>query len=140
MKKSTFPIAAGRLIVMFSALLFIGTLAPLTSSMAAGKTVVIEMTDTSAGFVPKRVTIRVGDTLEWRNGGASLHSVDADPANAQKPTDVVLPKGAPPFDSGFLAPGATYSHTFTVPGQYRYVCLSHEKEQMKMFGYVTVKK
>jgi plastocyanin len=139
MKKSTFPIAAGRLFVMLSALLFIGALTPLRS-VAAGKTLVIEMTDTSAGFVPERVTIRVGDTLEWRNAGAALHSVNADPANAQEPTDVVLPKGAPPFDSGFLAPGATYSHTFTVPGQYRYICLSHEKEQMKMFGYVTVKK
>src|SRR5579864_3037347 len=105
MKKSTFPIAAGCLFVMLSALLFSGALTPLTS-MAAGKTVVNEMTDTSAGFVPERVTIRVGDTLEWRNAGASLHSVDADPANAQKPTDVVLPKRAPPFDSGFLAPGA----------------------------------
>lgn len=85
-------------------------------------------------------TIKVGDTIEWQNTGASLHSVDANPANAQKPTDVVLAKGAQPFDSGFMAPGAKYRHTFTVLGQYRYVCLSHEKERMRMFGYVTVKK
>ena len=139
MNEPTLRTSVTRLFAALSALLFIAALSPPTS-IAAGKTVVVKMTDTSAGFAPEKVTIKVGDTIEWQNTGASLHSVDANPANAQKPTDVVLPKGAQPFDSGFLAPGAKYSHRFTVPGQYRYVCLSHEKERMSMFGYVTVKK
>ena len=139
MNESTLPTGITRLFVTLSALLFIAALTP-RSSIAAGKTVSVAMTDTSAGFVPGKVTIRVGDTVEWRNAGVSLHSVDANPASAGKPTDVILPKGALPFDSGFMPPGAKYSHTFTVPGLYRYVCLSHEKERTKMFGYVTVKK
>ena len=30
------------------------------------------------------------------------------------------------FDSGQLEPGATFSHTFRVPGTYRYFCVPHE--------------
>jgi plastocyanin len=96
MNEPTLRTTVIRLFAALSALLFIAALAPLTS-IAAGKTVVVNMTDTSAGFVPEKVTIKVGDTIEWQNGGASLHSVDANPATAQKPTDVVLPKGARPL-------------------------------------------
>lgn len=137
MHEPTLRTTASRVGAALSALLFVAALAP-AASIAAGKTVIIKMTDTPARFVPEKVTIKVGDTIEWQNTAASLHSVDATPANAQKPTDVVLPKGAQPFDSGFMTPGAKYSHTFTVPGEYKYVCLPHEKDGM--FGYVTVKK
>jgi plastocyanin len=138
MNESALPTAIIRPLIALTALLLIASLPP--ASIAAAKTVVVDMTDTSAGFVPEKVTIRIGDTVEWRNAGASLHSVDANPANARKASDVILPKGAQPFDSGFMAPGAKYRHTFTVPGRYRYICLSHEKERMRMFGYVTVNK
>ena len=59
------------------------------------------------------------------------------PAVAQDPKDVSLPKGAKPFDSGFLMPGNKWSYKFTVPGTYKYLCLPHEKDHMT--GIVVVK-
>lgn len=117
-----------RLSVVLTALLFAAALLP---SAASAKEVEIKMTDSPAAFVPAKVTIKVGDKVEWINSAQSLHSVDADPANAQSKEDVSLPAGAKPFDSGFMAPGAKYSYTFTIPGTYKYVCLPHEKDGMK---------
>lgn len=118
-----------------AALLFVAALVP---SAASAKDVEVKMSDTPAKFIPEKVTIKVGDKVEWVNNAQSLHSVDADPSAAQTPGDVVLPAGAKPFDSGFMAPGAKYSYTFTVPGTYKYVCLPHEKDGMK--GEIVVQK
>lgn len=112
--------------------------AALIPSVASAKTVVVKMTDKPPRFVPENVTIKVGDTVQWINNAKSLHSATFNPAHAQNPADVSLPKGAKPFDSGFMAPGAKYSHKFTVPGTYKYVCIPHEKDGMK--GEVIVKK
>jgi len=117
------------------ALLFTAALIP---SAALAKTVVVKMTDKPPRFVPGKVTIKVGSTVEWINNTKSLHSATFDPKHAQIPADVVLPKGAKPFDSGFMAPGAKYSHEFTVAGTYKYVCIPHEKDGM--VGVVVVKK
>jgi plastocyanin len=106
-------------------------------SIAAAKTVEIKMTDTPPKFVPETVTIQKGDTVEWINNAASLHSVTTNPAVAQDPKDVSSPPGAKPFDSGFMPPGAKWSYTFTVPGTYKYLCLPHEKDHM--VGVVVVK-
>ncbi|HVB82867.1 MAG TPA: plastocyanin/azurin family copper-binding protein [Candidatus Binataceae bacterium] len=106
-------------------------------SIAAAKTVVVKMTDTPPKFVPMTVTIQKGDTVEWINTAASLHSVTTNPAVAQDPKDVSLPKGAKPFDSGFMTPGVKWSYKFTVPGTYKYLCLPHEKDHMT--GIVVVK-
>ena len=106
-------------------------------SIAAAKTVEIKMTDTPPKFVPLTVTIDKGDTVEWINNAASLHSVTTNPAVAQDPKDVSSPAGAKPFDSGFMTPGAKWSYTFTVPGTYKYLCLPHEKDHM--VGVVVVK-
>ncbi len=121
--------------VALAALLFVAALVPPVTS---AKEVEIKMTDTPAAFVPSKVTVKVGDKVEWINNAQSLHSVDADPSKAQTPGDIVLPAGAKPFDSGFMAPGAKYSYTFTVPGTYKYVCLPHEKDGMK--GEIVVEK
>ncbi|MGA7762490.1 MAG: plastocyanin/azurin family copper-binding protein [Candidatus Binataceae bacterium] len=106
-------------------------------SIAAAKTVEVKMTDTPPKFVPLTVTIQKGDTVEWINNAASLHSVTTNPAVAQDPKDVSAPAGAKPFDSGFMPPGAKWSYTFTVPGTYKYLCLPHEKDHM--VGVVVVK-
>ncbi len=53
-----------------------------------------------------------------------------DPEKAQNKSDVLLPEGAKPFDSGFMPPGGTFTPTFTVPGKYVYVCMPHEKDNM----------
>ena len=106
-------------------------------SIAAAKTVEIKMSDTPPKFIPMTVTIQKGDTVEWINNAASLHSVTTNPAVAQDPKDVSAPAGAKPFDSGFMTPGAKWSYTFTVPGTYKYLCLPHEKDHMT--GIVVVK-
>jgi plastocyanin len=117
-----------------AALIFVAGAVP---SIAAAKTVEIKMTDTPPKFVPLTVTIQKGDTVEWINNAASLHSVTTNPAVAQDPKDVSAPAGAKPFDSGFMTPGAKWSYTFSVPGTYKYLCLPHEKDHM--IGVVVVK-
>ncbi len=90
----------------------------------------VKMSDTPPKFIPEKVTIKVGQSVQWTNNAATLHSVDADPSMVQSPKDVVLPPGAKPFDSGFMSPGATFEQAFTVPGVYKYTCVPHEKDGM----------
>ncbi len=88
-------------------------------------------------FMPARVTIKVGQTVEWKNTSVLVHTVTADPKLAVNKEHVRLPKGAKPFNSGNIAPDATFSHKFTVPGLYRYFCIPHEATGM--VGEVLVK-
>ncbi len=105
---------------------------------AAGNPVVIKMADKQPFYTPEKVAIKVGDTVQWVNGGETIHSVSTSAANAQNANDTSMPKGAVAFDSGFIPPGGDYSYTFTVPGTYRYFCLPHEKAGM--VGMIVVKK
>ena len=65
------------------------------------------------------------------------HNVVDDAAQALALADVQLPAGVKPFASGYLQPGQVFSHTFTVPGVYRYVCTLHETAGMKGVVIVT---
>jgi plastocyanin len=96
---------------------------------------VVAMT-TGLGFSPEHVTIRVGETVEWRNRSPFTHTVTADAAKVATPADVSLPIGAAPFASDPVPPGETYRHHFDVAGTYRYVCSPHEG--LGMAGTVTV--
>jgi plastocyanin len=120
-----------------AALAALALIAAAVPAIAAAKTVEIKMTDMPPKFVPMTITIEKGDTVQWINNAESLHSVTTNPAVAQDPKDVSLPKEAKPFDSGFMPPGAKWSYTFTVPGTYKYLCLPHEKDHMT--GIVEVK-
>jgi plastocyanin len=104
----------------------------------AAPAAVVKMTDKPPKYLPMKVAIKVGQTVEWVNNAQTLHSVTTDPDSAQKPDDVSSPPGAKPFDSGFMKPGMTFDYTFTVPGTYKYLCLPHEKDGM--VGYVVVSK
>ena len=77
---------------------------------------------TSKGFSPNsiKVVLGVNNTVVWTNNDESPHTVTSD-------------TGA--FGSGNLAPGQTYSFTFTTPGVYQYHCTYHPW----MTGTVTVK-
>jgi len=81
-------------------------------------------------FEPKTLVVHVGDTVEWHNESLLVHTVTADPKLAARPVDVALPPDAAPFDSGFLAPDATFRHTFQRAGSYRYFCIPHEGANM----------
>lgn len=105
---------------------------------AAGKTVVVTMTDKPPQYHPETLKIPVGTTVEWDNNAKTLHDVTTDASSAQNPADVKLPPGAKPFDSGFMQPGATFKYTFTAPGEYTYICIPHEKDHM--VGHLVVTK
>ncbi len=66
------------------------------------------------------VTINSGQAVRWTNTGAVLHTVTS--------TDV--PGGAQAFDSGDIAVGAVFDHTFTVAGTYTYRCENHPAEML----------
>ncbi len=68
-------------------------------------------------FMPMEVTIPVGTTVTWINNDEAEHTVTA---------------GDGLFDSGNImtanvAPGASFSFTFTEPGTYEYTCTIHPR-------------
>ena len=66
----------------------------------------------SAGyFSPSNFTAKVGVAVIWSNGDGATHTVTSTPSGA--------------FDSGMIAPGATWEHHFTAPGTYAYHCIPH---------------
>ena len=73
---------------------------------------------TKGAFAPGNLTVNVGSMITWFNADASVHTVTSTGA----------------FDSGNLASGATYSHTFTQAGTYQYYCVIHPN----MKGTLTV--
>jgi plastocyanin len=73
------------------------------------------------GYTPTDVTVVIGvnNTVEWTNNDNMQHTVTANDGS---------------FDSGNMNPGATFSHTFTEPGSFAYICTYHHW----MHGTVTV--
>jgi plastocyanin len=69
-------------------------------------------------FSPKTVQIQPGDTVKWDFSGDSEHSATSSKGQQER------------WDSGIVDKGATYSHTFTKPGRFQYICLPH-REYMK---------
>jgi plastocyanin len=82
-------------------------------------------------FVPEQLTVNVGDTVTWRTVGPIPHTSTCDPSLAANPEQsVALPEGAEPWNSGDVGDGEEFSHTFEVPGEYRYFCIPHEAAGM----------
>ena len=79
--------------------------------------VVIVISDAPSEFMPRTITIGVGDTVQWRNTGGIAHSVEF--------VGEVLPEGTASSESGLMAPNKTYSFTFNKPGTYAYICRFH---------------
>jgi plastocyanin len=100
-----------------------------------GSSIVVQMND-QLRFTPTEITIKAGDTVEWRNIGLIPHTVTADPKRAPSSRNIELPDGAEAFDSGWVTSGQSFRYTFSEPGVYRYVCLPHE--QARMAGIVIV--
>jgi plastocyanin len=78
---------------------------------------VVVISDAPAEFMPSALTIRAGDTVEWRNTGGIAHSVEF--------VGEAPPEGTASSQSGTMAPNEIYSYTFKVPGTYAYVCRFH---------------
>ena len=61
-------------------------------------------------FTQERIEVTAGTTIRWTNNDQLQHSVTANDGS---------------WDSGLINPGATWSHTFTQPGEYAFHCTPH---------------
>jgi plastocyanin len=122
--------------VIFCSAVYVEAIIPAASQEP--ETVVVKMT-TEHTFMPEKLTIKVGQTVEWVNEDKTMpHEVTTDPNVASDPSNVSAPEGAQVFDSHLLTSGKSFRHQFTVPGPYRYSCPPHENDGM--LGEVTVTK
>jgi len=109
-------------------------LALLTSGLAwiPGPSVV-EMTPNHE-FMPRELTVVVGEVIVWKNASELVHSVNTDPENCRREESkqwVKVPRGANPFFSGDVKPGGEFRVRFEVPGKYQYLCVDHEDQKMQ---------
>jgi plastocyanin len=72
------------------------------------------VTMADASFSPGTVRIKAGESVTWKNSTQLTHTATGEG-----------------FDSGNVAPGKSWSHTFAKPGTYAYVCVPHEAAGMK---------
>jgi len=90
---------------------------PGSAAPAAGA---VAVSIANYAFDPATLEVAAGTTVTWTNNDTVPHTVTA--------TDKS-------FDSGNLAPGATFSHTFATAGSFEYICQYHAA----MKATVTVK-
>jgi plastocyanin len=72
--------------------------------------------DEANGFQPGNLTIKAGQTVTWTNKGGQVHSVVSEIVQ----TPIGLQPTVSGLDSGGLAPGQSFSFTFTTPGTFNY--------------------
>ena len=65
-------------------------------------------------YSPRTISIKVGDTVTWRNDGAAPHSATADGGS---------------FDTGVFNGGQSRSETFSTAGSIPYFCTVHGQAQ-----------
>lgn len=64
-------------------------------------------------FSPATITVKVGTTVTWTNQDSAAHTVTSDSGSKDS------------FDSGSMAQGKTFSHTFKTAGTFNYICTFH---------------
>ena len=94
-----------------------GSSAPGASAGVAGGSTAVEIKNTA--YNPATVTAKVGGKVTWTNNDSVTHTVTLDDNSA---------------DSGDLAAGSTFDHTFATAGTFAYHCKIHSS----MHGTVTV--
>ena len=108
-------------VAIFSAALALSACAhngPAYAPTSSGAAATVHMSS-GLRFNPAEVTIRAGQSVEWRNTSIETHTVTG--------------QG---FDSGDIKQGQVWNHTFATPGRYEYVCKPHKG--MGMHGVVIV--
>lgn len=131
-----------RLVMCIYAILIFGSAACVEATIPAARqesqTVVVKMTE-ERKFMPEKLTIKVGQTVEWVNEDKAMpHEVTTDPNVASDPSNVSVPEEAQVFDSHLITVGKSFRHQFAVAGLYRYTCPPHENDGM--MGELTVTK
>ena len=75
-------------------------------------------------YTPSRLTVHTGTTIIWINSDGSIpHTVTAGWPDSE--TIGLDYPGGNGFDSDFMSGGATFEHTFKIPGEYDYYCQLH---------------
>jgi plastocyanin len=69
-------------------------------------------------FMPAQLQVQPGDSVTWSFSGDAEHTATSVGGQQER------------WDSGIVEKGAVYSHTFTKPGRYEYICLPH-RDYMK---------
>ncbi|MET7620396.1 cupredoxin family copper-binding protein [Streptomyces sp. NPDC005408] len=82
---------------------------PSTAAQAAGHH---QVSMSGYAFSPRTLTITAGSTVTWTNQDTAPH-------------DVKTTSGPHSFHSPMLDKGGSWSHTFTSPGTYGYLCTVH---------------
>jgi plastocyanin len=95
------------------------TASAVVTNAAGAPVFLVEMGD--HWFIPARVSVPVGATVEWRMVGTQEHDVWAFDGSFHSPT---------------MSPGMRYAHTFTKTGTFRYLCIPHHGDGM--YGEVVV--
>lgn len=82
----------------------------------------VAVTISSFAYNPQTIEVAPGTTITWTNLDSVAHKL-----TTTKPANI--------FDSGTLAKGDTFSHTFNEPGTIEYRCIPHPR----MTGKIIVK-
>jgi plastocyanin len=91
-----------------------------TGGSSASLVITITGMSGSSSYSPNPATVRVGQTVAWRNADTTTHTATAN---------------AGTFDTGNIAPGATSTAiTVTASGSFGYLCTLHPS----MVGTLTV--
>jgi plastocyanin len=93
----------------------------VVAASAAVVPAAVKITIRDLKYLPETVEIQKGQTIEWVNDDLTPHTVTSDGGNT--------------FDSGSIEAGSSWSHTFSQPGTFPYLCTFHTE----MKGTVVVK-
>ncbi len=85
-------------------------------------------------YRPDHLTVAPGTKVTWTQRDPGVHTVTA--GTVAQEAAGVSPKADGTYDSGELATGRSFTHTFSKPGTYRYFCRIHPAT---MRGTVTVR-
>lgn len=86
-------------------------MAPASQAAATGH---VEVAISRSLYLPDPLEIEVGTTVTWVNEDTLPHTATATTPEVH-------------FDSGYMALGDRYSHTFDEPGEYPYFCVFHPR-------------
>ena len=122
LRKYVFATALFVIVVPYSIGLIFTEAVGISPSNSTSDTSTDEVTMVSSGdegylYMPDTIQVKVGDTVMWTNDDDTLHTVTSGSGTDEN-------MGAD-FDSGMMATGKTFEHTFTAGGEYPYFCMVH---------------
>jgi nitrite reductase (NO-forming) len=92
---------------------------PTGAQVTINKGAALDPANGANAFSPNSITVKVGATVTWTNTDDMFHTVTSGTSTGTAGT----PDGT--FNSGFIAPGQTWSYTFTAAGTFPYFCTPH---------------